>query len=172
MALPTFLNCLAINELMTFWTFLAKSCYWNSFLLSFQDYLLLFTFFYHYINNGVFIHLKWVITACVQWTKGEGGEFKTEVMKMSHQVQGFVEKQWRHFRWRNSELVFFCETVITLLILTFSNSVFMGHRKDIDRHYMITMTPPGYPRLFDQEHGLTWPQNPKFTPSAPSAPSA
>ena len=115
MALPTFLNCLAINELMTFWTFLAKSCYWNSFLLSFQDYLLLFTFFYHYINNGVFIHLKWVITACVQWTKGEGGKFKTEVMKMSHQVQGFVEKQWRHFRWRNSELVFFCKTVITLL---------------------------------------------------------
>ena len=74
MALPTFLNCLAINELMTFWTFLAKSCYWNSFLLNFQDNLLLFKFFYHYINNGVFIHLKWVITACVQWTKGEGGK--------------------------------------------------------------------------------------------------
>ena len=74
MALPTFLNCLAINELMTFWTFLAKSCYWNSFLLSFQDYLLLFTFFNHYINMGVFIPLIWVITACVQWTKGEGGK--------------------------------------------------------------------------------------------------
>ena len=73
-ALPTFLNCLAINELMTFWTFLAKSCYWNSFLLSFQDYLLLFTFFNHYINMGVFIPLIWVITACVQWTKGEGGK--------------------------------------------------------------------------------------------------
>ena len=57
MALPTFLNCLAINELMTFWIFLAKSCYWNSFLLSFQDYLLLFTFFNHYINMGVFIPL-------------------------------------------------------------------------------------------------------------------
>ena len=74
MALPTFLNCHAINELMTFWTFLAKSCYWNSFLLSFQDYLLLFTFFNHYINMGVFIPLIWVITACVQWTKGEGGK--------------------------------------------------------------------------------------------------
>ena len=30
MALPTFLNCLAINELMTFWILLAKSCYWNT----------------------------------------------------------------------------------------------------------------------------------------------
>ena len=68
-----FLNWHAINELMTFPKFLAKSCYWNSFLLNFQDNLLLFKFFYHYINNGVFIHLKWVITACVQWTKGEGG---------------------------------------------------------------------------------------------------
>ena len=57
MALPTFLNCHAINELMTFWTSLVKSCYWNSFLLSFQDNLLLFTFFSHYINMGVFILL-------------------------------------------------------------------------------------------------------------------
>ena len=69
-----FLNWHAINELMTFPKFLAKSCYWNSFLLSFQDYLLLFTFFNHYINMGVFIPLIWVITACVQWTKGEGGK--------------------------------------------------------------------------------------------------
>ena len=52
-----FLNSHEINELMTFPKFLVKSCYWNSFLLSFQDNLLLFTFFYHYINMGVFNHL-------------------------------------------------------------------------------------------------------------------
>mgnify|MGYP003316993439 CR=1 FL=1 len=52
-----FLNFHEINELMTFPKFLVKSCYWNSFLLSFQDNLLLFTFFYHYINMGVFNHL-------------------------------------------------------------------------------------------------------------------
>ena len=80
MALPTFLNCHAINELMTFPKFLAKSCYWNSFLLNFQDNLLLFKFFYHYINNGVFIHLKWVITACVSWTKGREGQSQSQVL--------------------------------------------------------------------------------------------
>ena len=73
MALPTFLNCHAINELMTFWTSLVKSCYWNSFLLSFQDNLLLFTFLCHYISLRDLIHLIWVIIACVSWTKREGG---------------------------------------------------------------------------------------------------
>ena len=93
MALPTFLNCLAINELMTFWTFLAKSCYWNSFLLSFQDYLLLFTFFNHYINMEVFIPLIWVITACVQWTKGEGGKSQSESLTFPERVRGSVMKK-------------------------------------------------------------------------------
>ena len=86
MALPTFLNCLAINELMTFWIFLAKSCYWNSFLLSFQDYLLLFTFFNHYINMGVFIPLIHCHHCLCSMDKRGGGKSQSQVMKMSHQV--------------------------------------------------------------------------------------
>ena len=52
-----FLNWHAINELMTFPKFLEKSCYQNSFLLSFQANLLLFIFFWQYINFWEFIHL-------------------------------------------------------------------------------------------------------------------
>ena len=52
-----FLNFHAINELMTFPKFLEKSCYQNSFLLSFQANLLLFIFFWQYINFWDFIHL-------------------------------------------------------------------------------------------------------------------
>ena len=52
-----FLNFHEINELMTFPKFLVKSCYWISFLLSFQANLLLFIFFWQYINFWEFIHL-------------------------------------------------------------------------------------------------------------------
>ena len=73
----------------------------------------------------------------------------------------YVRTQDQNFN-TDTTLTFFISQFLvffSLHILTFSHSVFMGHRKDIDRHYMITMTPPGYPRPLDQEHGLTWPQN-------------
>ena len=91
-----FLNCHSINELMTFWIFLAKSCYWNSFLLSFQDYLLLFTFFIHYINMGVFIPLIHCHHCLCSMDK-RGGRGKVKVNRRffqlradrKHPVEGF-----------------------------------------------------------------------------------
>ena len=108
MALPTFLNCLAINELMTFWIFLAKSCYWNSFLLSFQDYLLLFTFFNHYINMGVFIPLIHCHHCLYSMDKRGGGE-EVRVNPRFFQLRWEVACLWsdRYIRPRVPKSYFF-----------------------------------------------------------------
>ena len=96
-----FLNFHEINELMTFPKFLEKSCYLNSFLLSFQDNLLLFTFFYHYINMGVFNHLI-MSHHCLCSMDKRGGLHNWKWYwwspKGGHEVAR--RKRMSHIRWR------------------------------------------------------------------------
>ena len=105
-----FLNFHEINELMTFPKFLEKSCYPNSFLLSFQDNLLLFTFFYHYINLGVFNHL--IMTHhCLCSMDKRGGLHSWKLNGWLWVMQWEVSSPW--YPGRLALSYFCCETSIT-----------------------------------------------------------